>query len=169
MTFSIRPAVDADILRLVELNTEAVPAVNLLSNDELGALVAASTVSIVIVDDADTSVALGFAVAFAPGIRYSSENYAWFEARGTDFLYLDRIVVAPEHRGRMLGAALYREVFAEAARRGAAEVACEVNVEPPNPGSMRFHGRLGFGEVGRQSTKGGSVVVALLAAPTAGP
>ena len=39
---------------------------------------------------------------------------------------------------------------------------CEVNLEPPNPESLAFHDRLGFGRVGEQATKGGSVVVALL-------
>ena len=26
---------------------------------------------------------------------------------------------------------------------------CEVNLEPPNPGSLRFHQRIGFTEVGQ--------------------
>ena len=26
---------------------------------------------------------------------------------------------------------------------------CEVNLEPPNPGSLRFHHRIGFTEVGQ--------------------
>ena len=42
---------------------------------------------------------------------------------------------------------------------------CEVNIEPPNPASLAFHARMGFDRVGEQSTKGGEVVVALLAAP----
>lgn len=45
----------------------------------------------------------------------------------------------------------------------------EVNVDPPNPGSLRFHDRLGFTEVGRQATKGDTVTVALLAAPFVAP
>jgi predicted GNAT superfamily acetyltransferase len=28
---------------------------------------------------------------------------------------------------------------------------CEVNLEPPNPGSLRFHHRIGFTEVGQHS------------------
>ena len=41
----------------------------------------------------------------------------------------------------------------------------EVNVDPPNPVSSAFHESMGFAEVGRQQTYGGSVTVALLAAP----
>jgi predicted GNAT superfamily acetyltransferase len=29
---------------------------------------------------------------------------------------------------------------------------CEVNLEPPNPGSLRFHQSIGFVEVGRLGT-----------------
>lgn len=42
----------------------------------------------------------------------------------------------------------------------------EVNVEPPNPVSTAFHTSMGFAEVGRQDTYGGSVTVALMVAPT---
>ena len=85
--------------------------------------------------------------------------------RSSDFHYIDRIVLAPEARGAGLGSELYGRIFAAATQRGASEVTCEVNVEPPNPASLAFHAALGFAEVARQSTKGGSVVVALLAAP----
>ena len=107
---------------------------------------------------------IAFALLMTPGVDYDSENYRYFERRGTDFLYVDRIVVADSARNRGLGAELYRAVFDAARAEGRVEVTCEVNVDPPNPGSLRFHGRLGFTEVGRQVTKGGSVAVALLAA-----
>ena len=74
-------------------------------------------------------------------------------------------MLAAHLRGRGLGPQLYQAVFDEARRVRADEVLCEVNLEPPNPGSLAFHTRIGFAEVGRQSTKGGANVVALLAAP----
>jgi predicted GNAT superfamily acetyltransferase len=104
-----------------------------------------------------------------PGLAYASENYVYFSARarelGRDFVYVDRIVLAPALQSRGLGPRLYAAVFDEARRVGAPEVLCEVNVEPPNPGSLAFHTRLGFVEVGRQQTHGGENVVVLLAAP----
>ena len=39
---------------------------------------------------------------------------------------------------------------------------CEVNLRPPNPGSMAFHRAMGFDEVGTQNTEGGSKTVSLL-------
>jgi hypothetical protein len=38
---------------------------------------------------------------------------------------------------------------------------CEVNLRPPNEGSLRFHRRLGFREVGRQETPYGALVTLL--------
>jgi predicted GNAT superfamily acetyltransferase len=108
---------------------------------------------------------LGLVITITPGNDYDSENYRWFEQRGGEFLYVDRIVVAEGMRGRGLGQILYERVFAEAELAGLTEVTCEVNLDPPNPGSLAFHDRLGFVQIGEQVTKGGSVRVALLSAP----
>ncbi|MFB2586008.1 GNAT family N-acetyltransferase [Herbiconiux liukaitaii] len=158
----MRPLTDVDLDRLIELNRAAVPAVNDIDRTEMAALVAQAELAVAVVDAAHPDAVLGFVLALRPGLDYASENYRWFSARGADFLYVDRIVVADGYRSAGLGAALYGAVFDRARELGAEEVECEVNVEPPNPGSMAFHGRLGFEEVGRQSTKGGAAVVALL-------
>jgi uncharacterized protein len=162
----VRPIADADLPALLALNTEAAPAVNVIALEELALLVAESALALTVDDGAPAALL----VALPPGLDYESENYRWFTRRaaGGDFLYVDRIVVAPRLRGGGIGRELYRHVFAAADARGA-EVLCEVNVEPPNPGSMRFHAGLGFAEVGRQRTKGGAVEVALLAHTPAGP
>ena len=156
---------DADLPVLLELNTAAAPAVNVIPAEELAELVAHSALALAVDDDGPA----GLVVALPPGLDYASENYTWFSARAvaaaTDFLYIDRIVVAERLRGTGLGRRLYEAVFATAAEEGRDEVLCEVNVRPPNPGSMRFHLGLGFVEVGRQTTKGGAVEVALLARP----
>jgi uncharacterized protein len=156
----IRSVEEGDLPTLLALNTEAAPAVNVIPLEELAALVAASSLALAVDDGAPA----GLLLALPPGLDYASENYRWFSERaaGRDFLYVDRIVVAPRLRGAGVGRRLYEQVFAAAGARDA-EVLCEVNVEPPNPGSMRFHLGLGFAEVGRQRTKGGAVEVALLA------
>jgi predicted GNAT superfamily acetyltransferase len=148
--------------------------VNDIDAEEMRTLLAQARVAVAAVDPAHPDPAhpdavLGFVLALPPGVDYASENYRWFSERGAAFLYVDRIVVAEGQRSAGLGAVLYAAVFAAARADGAAEVDCEVNVEPPNPGSLAFHARLGFGEVGRQATKGGSVVVALLAADVETP
>jgi predicted GNAT superfamily acetyltransferase len=42
---------------------------------------------------------------------------------------------------------------------------CEVNVEPPNPGSLRFHQRIGFAEVDKIAPKPGYIVSLLVKTP----
>lgn len=88
---------------------------------------------------------LGFVICMLPGIKYTSPNYAWFNEKYKDFLYVDRIAVAQNHRGRQIGSQLYEKVFDVAEEK---TVVAEVNLSPPNPGSMRFHGRHGFKKVG---------------------
>ena len=178
----IRELVAADLPAALLLNNANVPAVSpsdeagfarLLELSELAlAAVGDASVDGAAVDDAsvgDASVGdetlFGYVLLMRPGADYPSENYRWFQDRGTDFLYVDRILVSDAAQNQGVGAALYSSVFEAALARGAAEVTCEVNVDPPNPGSLRFHARLGFVEVGRQATKGGTIVVALLAAP----
>jgi uncharacterized protein len=160
--FVIREIAAADIPALVRINDEASPAVPVTPLVEFAELVALSTIALVAERD-ETPV--GFLLALDPGLDYASENYRFFSDRSRDFLYVDRIVLAPEARGAGLGSELYGRIFAAAARRGASEVTCEVNVAPPNPASLAFHAALGFSEIARQPTKGGTVVVALLAAP----
>ena len=61
--------------------------------------------------------------------------------------YLDRIVVLPNARRMGVGRSLYDVVFQAAKTARAERVCCEVNLEPPNPGSIRFHEQLGFQEL----------------------
>ena len=89
-----------------------------------------------------------FLLAFDQDADYDSPNFLWFRPRYTRFVYVDRIVVAPEARGRGHARALYDALFARAARAGNDRVVCEVNSEPPNPASDAFHAALGFSEVG---------------------
>lgn len=161
---AIRDLLAADLARVAELNNAAVPAVPFTAADELAALVALSDHAFGVVDD-ETQQLHGFLIGFDPGSDYASENYRFFEHRGADSLYVDRIVVDEARRGQRIGRLLYDYAFRLARAAGRSEVTCEVNVEPPNPRSLEFHSRIGFVEVGRQGTKGGSVQVALLAAP----
>lgn len=160
----LRPATDADISYLVTLNNASVPAVPDTPADDMSELLDASSLALVAVDPEAPKDPLGFVVALEGGENWAGENYVWFEERGLDHLYVDRIVVGEGARGRGIGQLFYDAVFDAARTAGHEVVTCEVNLNPPNPGSMRFHGRLGFSERGQQLTKGGDVLVAKLAA-----
>jgi hypothetical protein len=102
-------------------------------------------------------------VALGPGTAYASPNYAWVSARFDHFVYVDRIVVAPEARGMGLGRRLYGAVSAAARDAHLGRIVCEVNLMPPNPGSLAFHTALGFREIGRAVLADRGKTVAYLA------
>ncbi len=87
-------------------------------------------------------------ITFDQDAGYDSPNFKWFQARHPRFVYVDRIVVSGRHRGKGLATLLYRDLFERARVTGHDRIVCEVNLEPPNPGSDAFHTKLGFAEVG---------------------
>jgi uncharacterized protein len=101
---------------------------------------------------------LGYLLTFDPTARYDSPNYVWFVNRGTNFIYVDRIVVAAKARGQGIARAFYQDLFQQAIDAGFDEVTCEVNSEPPNPVSDKFHAALGFLPVGSASLPSGKTV-----------
>jgi hypothetical protein len=101
-------------------------------------------------------------LAFDQDADYDSPNFLWFRERRARFVYIDRIVVAPEARGRGYARQLYDDLFMHGHRARHRQVVCEVNAEPPNPGSDAFHLALGFEEVGAAVIHGGAKTVRYL-------
>jgi predicted GNAT superfamily acetyltransferase len=102
----------------------------------------------------------GFMLAFDHRAEHDSPNYRWFRARYPRFVYVDRVVVDPAMRGRGFARSLYAAVMERARADGHTLIACEVNLDPPNPASDAFHGALGFTEAGRAGV--GSKIVRYL-------
>lgn len=98
-------------------------------------------------------------IAFDQDAAYDSPNFLWFRERYDRFVYVDRIVVAEKARGRGLARVLYEALFEAALAAGHVRVVCEVNSDPPNPGSDAFHAALGFAEVGAAVLPGGKKAV----------
>jgi uncharacterized protein len=154
-----RPVADEDVEVLARLNDAEVPRVGHLGFDGLRAHLPRCRPALV-VEDEDGRIA-GFVLAVPPGGDYRSVNYRWFEDRGTDHLYIDRVVVAPHARRRGVAGLLYAAVEEAARDARRVEVTCEVNVRPRNDASLAFHAARGYVEVGRQDT--GDMTVVLLA------
>ena len=149
-----------DLQALHDANQASVPGVSCERVEDLARWIDLAT-CLVATDDTDQ--ALGFITIMPLGLSaYPSDNMRWFEAyaerTGKSVLYVDRIAFTPQARGKGLGKALYKAAFAHI--EGADEIGCEVNVLPPNPGSHRFHKRLGFNQVGTQEFVPGEKSVA---------
>jgi hypothetical protein len=151
------PAVPADHGEILALNEAAIPAVNRIGHETLAVL--HEQAELLVVARASDAVA-GFLLALNETATYDSINYQYFRTRYDRFAYVDRIVVGAPYRRLGLGAGLYAALFDATAHLP--RVACEVNLLPPNPGSLRFHTGLGFRVVGEQDTEGGSKRVALM-------
>ena len=156
----LTPIQDEMIETILSLNNANTPHVNALERERLEVLIAMSDVDLAAIDD--NGAVQGFALVFQPGRNYDSLNYRWFESRFEHFLYLDRIVVLPDARRMGVGRSLYGGVFQAAETARFERVCCEVNLEPPNPGSIRFHEQLGFEGIGEQSTEEGQKRVLLM-------
>lgn len=155
----IRDGNAEDLAAILALNEGAVPHVSHLTSAELREL-AAEAATLRVVEREGRVVA--FLLALTPEARYASENFRWFTERYDAFIYVDRVVVAPDARSGGIGARLYADVAAFARERRIPRVTCEVNTRPRNKGSLRFHAREGFTRVGTQTTEGGSKAVVLL-------
>ena len=141
---------------LLRVNNASARETSLLSPERFDRMIASASVA--------TFIALekAFLLAFAQADDYDGRHFTWFRSRYERFLYVDRIVVAAEHRGQGFGRTLYADLFARAAELGHSRIVCEVNLQPPNPGSDRFHAGQGFDEVGRATIDDGAKTVRYL-------
>jgi predicted GNAT superfamily acetyltransferase len=135
----IRPLTSHDLPAVLALNNAHAVEVNALTAEALAALVDVAEHALVVADG------MGFLIALSERAAVQGPNHAWFVAREPRFLYIDRVVVAPQAQGRGYGRRLYEYLLALADRR---PLCCEVNIVPPNARSLAFHQGLGFAECG---------------------
>ena len=156
----VRNVETTDWKRILEINNANTPGVSELTLSELEMDLSNSLHALAI--DNEHGEVCAFCITFAADAPDAGANHRWFADRYESFVYLDRIAINSNHQNRGLGALLYQSV--EQLMLDSAEhllLCCEVNLEPPNPGSLRFHKRIGFTEVGTQSTNPGYVVTYL--------
>lgn len=158
MTFTIRNVVGKDLDAVLELNEAVVPAVNSIPLSQMQWFL--DNAAYFRLAEGDGQL-LAFLVGLRPGTEYHSVNYRYFCKHYADFAYVDRIAVSRAARRSGLASTLYDDFRASVVEE-VSVMTCEVNLRPPNEGSMRFHERLGFRQVAEQESEGGSKTVALL-------
>ena len=146
-----------DYAQLLALNEAAIPAVNRIDTGELEHLHQQCEV---LLTARQGDRLAGFLLALNESADYGSLNYQYFLRHYDRFAYVDRVVVSEDFRRQGVGAALYTELFVHTP--DVPLITCEVNVVPPNPGSLAFHEQLGFEVVAEQDTEGGAKRVALM-------
>jgi predicted GNAT superfamily acetyltransferase len=139
-----------DVARVLEINNANTPGVSELTLSELETDIKNCLHALVI--DNEHGEVCAFCITFAPDAPDAGVNHQWFADRFESFVYLDRIAIDPTYQNLGLGALLYQSVEKQMiASAQHSLLCCEVNLEPPNPGSLRFHHRIGFAEVGQHS------------------
>ncbi|WP_299586342.1 GNAT family N-acetyltransferase [uncultured Tateyamaria sp.] len=106
----------------------------------------------------DAGAVIGFVIAMQDGAPYDNANFAWFSERLNKFVYIDRIVIGAGGRGKGLGKQLYDQVSAAAKAQGRLVMAAEMDLVPPNEGSLGFHKKSGFVALGERTYDTGKVV-----------
>ena len=149
----ISPILPADEAAVLALNNEHAEELSWLEPERLSRLLRASFYARRI------GSLEAFIMTFDHDADYDSPNFLWFRDRYPRFVYVDRVVVARQARGRGHARLLYQALFEQAVRAGHTVVACEVNADPPNPASDAFHANLGFSEAGRAIIHGGTKTV----------
>lgn len=143
----IRDVLPADLPVLLALNNAEAEAVNAQTAEGLAALVGRAWAARMASDGS------GFLVAFDAATPPQGPHHAWFTARESSFAYVDRVVVRADSRRRGVARALYADVARLAAAERMDVLCCEVNIDPPNPGSLAFHERLGFAPAGEATDR----------------
>jgi len=152
---NVRPYQSADLTALHRINEENAPAVGSVSADELDAVIAMANWTLVV--EVEREIA-GFVVCLVEGKDYGSLNYTWISERYPSFAYVDRIAISAAFQNRGVGRKLYAALETHIGDQRPM-INLEVNEQPPNPGSVRFHHAIGYEDIGRRATEDGSYAV----------
>ncbi len=153
----IKPIEKNHLPAVLKLNNEHIVETSALTMNQLSAMVGKASLALQIDHGAS-----GFLLAFDHNAQYRSPNFAWFRRHYDAFLYIDRVIVAAGARGRGYARSFYETLFKAAEDAGINLVACEVNLEPPNPASQALHTRMGFKHVGRATLDGDRKIVSYM-------
>ncbi len=144
----------SDLRQIWTINQENIPEVGDVPDlDRLNKLINWSS-HVIVVRKLDI---VGFILLMREKEDYDSLNYDFYNSQGVPFLYVDRIAISKNHRRKGLGRLIYQKTF-EIAKELDVKTCCEVNTQPRNDPSLKFHKSFGFEEVGTKDYDDHSVV-----------
>ena len=144
----------SDLRQIWNINQENIPEVGDVPDlDRLNKLINWSS-HVIVVRKLDI---VGFILLMREKEDYDSLNYDFYNSQGVPFLYVDRIAISKNHRRKGLGRSIYQKTF-EIAKELDVMTCCEVNTQPRNDPSLKFHKSFGFEEVGTKDYDDHSVV-----------
>ena len=158
MDFTISETISDELPLIVKMNQEALPAVSSVNINDMNHFL---TIVDYFCSIKIEKKLVGFLIALSPGKEYHSVNYKWFEKRFDSFMYVDRIVIDPSYQGNGLGKGFYNDLV-DFSNNKTDRITCEVNIRPKNEGSMIFHEKYGFVQVGTQTTENEKKEVSLM-------
>lgn len=143
MSAVLRSPSSDDYAAMLALNNDFAVETSLLSITALRELIASSfLVSI-------SGKIDGFCIALDQNAQYQNINFNWFRQRYRQFVYIDRVVVAANARGKGIAREMYNDLKVTSKNASHSVICCEVNIDPPNVASDRFHEAFGFVQVGK--------------------
>lgn len=140
----IRQILTTDIEAILELNEKSVQVLSPMDKNKLLRLIELSAISVVV---EDTKQIAGFLLAFTQDVQYESVNYEWFNRHFDAFLYIDRIVISDQFRGKGIASKLYEYAQDWAIDNTLPSIFAEIDLMPPNDPSLLFHQKMGFKEL----------------------
>jgi len=158
----VRPLTPHDIPAVLDINRVGAPGVTFLTADEIDHMKSQGFHFWVIEDIA--GVILGYLSACQypenpDTSEYQGEAYlALQDVIQGPFLYVDQIAIRASNRRQGLAKILYRKAGDWALQCQLPILACEVNVQPPNPVSTALHQSLEFKPLKNISVSDGTVV-----------
>ncbi|MGI9265527.1 MAG: GNAT family N-acetyltransferase [Gammaproteobacteria bacterium] len=153
--FTLRAGTAADVDQIVALNAESVAMTSPMDASRFDYLFGISSL-MTVVEQNDRVVA--FLIAMTDDTEHDSGNFHWFAERLNRFIYVDRVVVSSECRGSGIGSALYDHIQLWAEETCLQSIVAEMNLDPPNVGSLNFHKKRGFVQTGTRVLEDAKIV-----------
>ena len=154
-TTIIRPYEAKDEEAVLKLNEDSVSFLSPMNRTRFVRLKSVSR--LILVAECDRKV-VAFLMGFSDNADYDSVNYQWFSARLKSFFYIDRIVVNKKYRSLGIGRTFYSKIYDWASQEGMKWLVAEIDFEPPNETSLKFHNKQQFVEVAKLAGNGKKTV-----------